>query len=70
MFYLKNVPGWERALRLLVGVAGAAVAFMLVEGTMGMVLALSAAGIALSGLAGFCPMCAMLGRRLKQASSQ
>lgn len=63
-FYIKNVPGWERGLRLLLGAAGAALALYTVAGPMGWLLAASAAGIALTGLVGFCPMCAMVGRRL------
>lgn len=63
-FYIKNVPSLERGLRLLLGAAGAAFALYTVAGPMGWLLAASAAGIALTGLVGFCPMCAMVGRRL------
>lgn len=64
MFYVKNVPGWERALRIAMGLAGLAFAFMnwgtasaaVAAGLMGAVLALT-------GLFGFCPMCAMAGRK-------
>ena len=64
-FYVKNVPGWERALRLLLGAAAAAFALYSFAGPMGWLLAASAAGIAVTGLVGFCPMCAMVGRRLE-----
>ena len=63
-FYVKNVPGWERALRLVLGGGAAAFALYSFPGPMGWLLAGSAAGIAVTGLVGFCPMCAMVGRRL------
>ena len=63
-FYVKNVPGWERALRLLMGAAAASFALYRFAGPTGWLLAASAAGIAVTGLVGFCPMCAMVGRRL------
>lgn len=64
MFYVKNVPTWERVLRVVTGLMVAAAALALLGGMWGTVLALSAAGIVASGLFGFCPMCAMVGRRL------
>ncbi len=62
-FYVKNVPGWERALRVVLGLAVAGFAMFSFAGTTGWLLAASAVGIALSGLVGFCPMCALVGRR-------
>lgn len=64
LFYLKNVPTWERVLRMVVGVLGAWAALRLAGGMLGIVLAGSAAGIVVSGLLGFCPMCALVGRKL------
>jgi hypothetical protein len=77
MFYRKNLPGWERAMRTIGGVA------MIVYGLLGMPGLLSMPGLlgmsgtmagcliagtgavaALTGFFGFCPMCAMVGRRL------
>jgi hypothetical protein len=69
MFYVKNVPNWERVLRLLAGLAAIAYALTQLSGILAWLLAASAAGIVLSGLVGFCPMCAMVGRRLDQAKS-
>lgn len=65
MFYVKNVPMGERVLRILMGVAAlaAAVAFFgstLIGwgvGAMGMMAAVT-------GLVGFCPACALVGRKL------
>ncbi|MEM5389549.1 DUF2892 domain-containing protein [Paraburkholderia phymatum] len=64
MFYVKNVPGWERVIRIVLGVVGAALAIMFLKGVAGIVGALAAAGITISGLVGFCLACAMVGRRL------
>ena len=64
MFYVKNVPTWERVLRVVTGLMVAAAALALLGGMWGTVLALSAAGIVAYGLFGFFPICAMVGRRL------
>jgi hypothetical protein len=65
-FYVKNVPQGERVLRVVVGVAVAVAAVVKLGGWLGLAVAAGAAGIVVSGLVGFCPACAMLGRRLKQ----
>ncbi|MGO4381261.1 YgaP family membrane protein [Pseudoduganella sp. RAF53_2] len=67
MFYVKNVPGWERVLRVIVGLAVVAWSLLALGGTWGAIIALSAAGIVASGLFGFCPACALVGRRLDKA---
>ncbi len=67
MFYVKNVPTWERVLRVAAGLAVVAWSLLALGGLGGTVLALSAAGIVLSGLFGFCPACAMVGRKLDKA---
>jgi Protein of unknown function (DUF2892) len=65
MFYAKNVPGWERMLRVIAGLA--MIAFGLL-GLPGQVIgyAFAAGGVvaALTGFVGFCPMCALVGRKL------
>lgn len=66
MFYVKNLPTWERLARILMGLAG--VAFSAMNwGVSGMAVGIGAMGamLALTGLVGFCPMCAMVGRKLK-----
>ena len=68
MFYSKNVPGWERVLRLMMGLGALAFAWMnwhvsplaVMAGVMGVMLAMT-------GLIGFCPACAMAGRKLEKA---
>lgn len=64
MFYVKNLPHWERVLRLIAGIAVIAWAVLNLDGVAAWIVAASAAGICLSGIFGFCPMCAMVGRRL------
>lgn len=65
MFYVKNVPGWERGLRLVGGVAVIVSAFWALVGIARGVLVAVGASLVLSGVFGFCPMCALAGRRLK-----
>lgn len=67
MFYVKNVPNGERVVRVLAGAAASAIGMIAVGGTAGVLLAVSAGGIVASGLFGFCPMCALAGRRLDKA---
>jgi hypothetical protein len=62
MLYVKNVPGWERVLRVAVGAA--AVSVTTLGGWAGWLAGASAAGLVMSGLFGFCPACALVGRRL------
>lgn len=66
MFYVKNVPNWERVLRLLAGVGLLVASLMLLGGGWpGWVAGLSGVGLTLSGLFGFCPACAVVGRKLR-----
>jgi hypothetical protein len=65
-FYVKNVPTGERIVRVIVGLAVAAGAVAALGGWLGWFIAASAAGIVVSGLIGFCPACALFGRKLRQ----
>lgn len=65
MFYVKNVPTGERILRVVCGVVAAGASVALLGGTAGWLGAAGAAGLVASGLFGFCPACAMVGRKLK-----
>lgn len=62
--YLKNVGPVERALRVVFAVGGGAAAFALLSAPWNVVGAVSAVVFALTGVIGYCPMCAMVGRRL------
>lgn len=65
MLYVKNVPPFERVIRVLMGVGLLFGAVMSlgpnakgwIVGAMGMIAAVS-------GLIGWCPMCAVVGRKL------
>jgi hypothetical protein len=65
MFYRKNLPGWERAVRVIGGVGMIGYGLIGMSGTMaGYVIAGAGAVAIATGFFGFCPMCAMVGRRL------
>ena len=65
MFYRKNLPGWERAMRVVGGIMVIAVGLLAMPGsTIGHVIAAAGAVAIATGFFGFCPMCAMVGRRL------
>jgi hypothetical protein len=65
MLYRKNLPGWERAMRTIGGVVMNAYALLGMPGTMAGYLIAGTGAIAIAtGFLGFCPMCAMVGRRL------
>jgi len=66
MFYLKrNLPNWERGLRIAMGIAvGGAIAGGVFSAGLVTGLAIAtAATLVLTSLVGFCPACAMVGRR-------
>ena len=65
MLYRKNLPGWERAMRVVGGVMMIGYGLMAISGTMtGYLIAGTGAVAIATGFFGFCPMCAMVGRRL------
>ena len=65
MFYTKNVPGWERALRLVLGMAALAFAWANWHvSPLAVGAGIVGAMLAMTGLIGFCPACAIVGRKL------
>ncbi len=66
MIYMKNLPWWERSLRIGAGTAAAAYAHLSIGGAMGWVILAGGVGTALTGIFGFCPACALAGRRLEK----
>ncbi len=67
MLYVKNLPLWERLLRIGAGAALAAYALI---SESGWVIAAGGVGMALTGMFGFCPACALAGRRLEKRLQQ
>ena len=66
MLYVKNVPGWERAVRVAMGVGRLAASVLYFGATpTGWGVGAMGAIAAMSGLLGFCPACAMVGRKLE-----
>jgi hypothetical protein len=65
MMFKRNVPGWERALRAACGAAVLVVAAVLpLAGWPMWAVAAGGAGLLVSAAMGFCPACAIAGRRL------
>jgi hypothetical protein len=64
VFFVKNVCPVERALRVLGSAAVSAVALVSLSPPWNWTIAGSAVAFALTGIFGFCPMCALAGRRL------
>lgn len=69
MLYRKNLYGWEQMLRIAAGLALAVYAAWALGGAwLGIALVVSGLGLAVTGVFGFCPVCAIGGRRLKPYS--
>ncbi|MHB8254801.1 MAG: YgaP family membrane protein [Acidiferrobacter sp.] len=66
MFYIKNVPWQERWLRMGLGVGVATYALTRIGGTLGWIIVVGAGVLLLTGVLGFCPACALAGRRLEK----
>jgi hypothetical protein len=60
-FYRKNIGGAHQAVRVALGIAVAIGAFVYLAGATAWLVGLGGAGFALTGLVGYCPMCAMAG---------
>jgi len=64
VLYRKNVFAWEQVVRLVAGAAMIGYGLMGAPGTtMGYVLAAIGLYTALTGVFGYCPACAMIGRK-------
>lgn len=64
MFYQKNLPLRERVLRVLAGSIAIAITLSLsLSGWLSALLIASAGAFLFFGFIGFCPMCALAGRK-------
>jgi len=70
LYFKQNLPTWERTVRIVAGLAIICLA-ILYSTTPWMTWIAIASGVMLggSGLVGFCPMCAMVGRKLPGGSA-
>jgi Protein of unknown function (DUF2892) len=69
MFYRKNIYTWEQGLRIIAsGALVAYAALVMPAGMLSYALIAGGIGFGLTGVFGFCPLCAMVGRRLKTAN--
>lgn len=69
MWYVKNVPTWERVLRISAGLGALAYSYSTFgTSTLGVIVGLSCAGFASTGLFGYCPLCAIGGRKIDSSN--
>ena len=67
MLFRKNLPAWERGLRAGAGIVLSGIGLYFFPGSLaGYGLAATGVFTALTGVVGFCPACALAGRRLRQ----
>ena len=63
MWYRKNVPGWERIVRIIA--AAGMVACGLIGLAIGYLVAAVGVFVGVTGFIGFCPACVMVGRNFR-----
>ncbi len=69
MLYWKNLHSWERLLRIIIGIIGLVFAYLSWgTSTPALIAGVAAASLALTGLLGFCPMCALVGRKIDKGA--
>ena len=67
MLYRKNIYAWEQMTRIILSLAVVVYALIYMPaGVLSYGIAIAAAGFALTGVFGWCPACALVGRKLKQ----
>lgn len=70
MIYVKNLPLWERSLRIGAGMLAVTYAILIADGVIAWIILAGGVGAALTGIFGFCPACALAGRRLEKRLEQ
>jgi hypothetical protein len=66
MLYRKNIYRWEQWSRVVLGLGMVVVGLALTGGLPGYGVAAAGAMLAVTGIVGWCPACATVGRRLKE----
>jgi purine-cytosine permease-like protein len=69
MLYRKNLRGWEQIIRIVAGAAMIAGGLLGLPGNpVGYLIAVVGLVTALTGVFGYCPGCAMVGRKITERS--
>ncbi len=63
MWYLKNLPIWERVLRFVAAALMAVCAWRFGMTPVGVAFGIASASSIVTSLVGYCPLCAIGGRR-------
>ncbi|WP_082120858.1 YgaP family membrane protein [Dyella japonica] len=66
-FFVKNIPDWERAIRISLAITFAIGSAALLPSPWDWIGALTCIGFGITGVVGFCPACALAGRRLARS---
>ena len=66
MLYRKNLYRWEQWSRVVLGAGMIGLGLAWMGGAAGYGLAAAGAMLAVTGIVGWCPACATVGRRLKE----
>ena len=70
MWYRKSIRSWEQWVRVSAGIAMVACGFLGLPGNpVGLMIAAAGLFTALTGVVGYCPACALAGRRLEEHRS-
>ncbi|WP_267226214.1 YgaP family membrane protein [Dyella silvae] len=67
-FFVKNVPVLERIIRVLVAAAIVILGLAYLTSPWNWIAAIAGVGFGLTGVIGFCPACALVGRRLARSA--
>lgn len=70
MFYTKNLPRWERIARLLAAAAMGSCAVHFWGSPVGYLWAALVIPMVFTSTIGFCPMCALAGRKIAAKNKQ
>ncbi|WP_425601515.1 YgaP family membrane protein [Dyella humicola] len=67
-FFVKNIPSGERITRVVLAAIAAMLGIVMISHPWNWVVALACVGFGFTGVVGFCPACALAGRRLARNS--
>jgi hypothetical protein len=67
-FYRKNISSMHQVIRLVIGIAAVIASLVFLSGWPTLLVAAGGIGFALTGIVGYCPMCAMVGIDRRKSS--